>query len=46
MAKTDYPIYTDGGKLFCKKVVEENEEQILQGPKGLLLKIDKLCEEI
>ena len=34
MTKTDYPIYAEDGTLFCKKVVDEYGEEILEGPKG------------
>lgn len=46
MTKTDYPIYTDDGKLFCKKVVGENGEQILEGPNKTRITFANLSEQV
>lgn len=45
MTKTDYPIYTDDGKLFCKKITGEDGTQILEGPKGMRITIENLNKQ-
>ncbi len=46
MTKTDYPIYTDDGKLFCKKTLGEHGEEILEGPKGLKIAFSDLQKQV
>lgn len=46
MTKTDYPIYTDDGKMFCKKIIGEHGEQILEGPKETRITFANLSEQV
>lgn len=46
MTKNEYPIYTDDGKLFCKKFVEEHGEFILEGAKGTRISFANLSEQV
>lgn len=46
MTKTDYPIYAEDGSLFCKKVVDEYGEEILEGPKGKRITFRNLSEQV
>lgn len=46
MTKTDYPIYAEDGTLFCKKVVDEYGEEILEGPKGKRITFRNLSVQV
>lgn len=46
MNKNDYPIFTDDGKLFCKKIVGEHGEPILEGAKGVRITFASLSEQV
>ena len=46
MTKTDYPIYAEDGSFFCKKVIDEYGEEILEGPKGKRITFRNLSAQV
>lgn len=45
MAENAYPIYSDDGRMFCKRL-EENGNLMLLGPKGKKMSVAKFMEQV
>lgn len=45
MEENAYPIYSDDGRMFCKRL-EENGNLIIIGPKGRKMSVAKFMEQV
>lgn len=45
MADNAYPIYSDDGRMFCKRL-EENGNVMILGPDGKKMSITKFMEQV
>lgn len=46
MAENAYPIYSDDGRMFCKRLQEENGNLIIIGPKGIKMSAENFIKQL